>query len=998
MTRRRACGGLVLALGVLLAIGPLTHPCPGGDDGLGAELPRIKPRGPGAALGSFRLHPGFRLEPAATEPLVTDPVSACYDADGRLYVVEMRGYPYPEKRPTGRVQRIEDADGDGRFDRGTVFLEGLSWPTGVVPYDGGVFVAAAPDILYAKDTDGDGVADVTRVVFTGFGTQNVQALLNGLLWGPDGWIYGVSGGNGGEIRNPAKPGAGPVPVRGRDFRFRPDGSAFEAVSGGGQFGHSFDDWGHRFTCNNSNHIRQIVLPSWYLERNPATSPPAVVADIAAEGHAAPVYRASAAEPWRVVRTRQRAADPATAKRLPPTELFATGFFTSATGVTLYRGNAFPPEYYGNAFIGDVGGNLVHRKTLSRHGAEFLATRADAGTEFLTSTDNWFRPVNFANTPDGTLLILDMYRETIEHPFSIPEPIKAHLDLTSGRDLGRLYELVPAAGVRRRRPAMSKATTAELVAHLGDPASWWRETARRLLSERPDPAAAVPLLREAARSRPNALARFHALGLLREFAADDESLIVAALGDPEPGVRELAARLCETHFHDGSAVSAPFLRLADDPDAMVRLQVAFSLGAMQGPAALDALAVLAQRDAGDRWVRAAVLSSSSHRAAPLLGRLVREERVRANGEGRAWLDELAAVVGAENVAEDVQSVVALATEPGVGVEPTRAVLLGLGRGLRRSGGSFRAWLDGPAGEALGKAFRGAAETALGDGPVGGRVEAVRLLALGPEPLAMATLQGLLDARQPTAVQLAAVQALSGQTDARVGPRITGAWKALSPAVRREALEALFARPERLGALLDAVGSKAVAASDLDPARRKALTSHPDPAVRDRALKLLGAAGPSDRARVLDAFRPALALSGDRVKGRAVFRKVCVTCHKAEGEGAEVGPDLATVAGRTPDDLLVHVLDPNREVAPNAVNYTVETAEGRVVSGMIVEESAGSVTLRRAEGVTETVPRARIGSITSTGLSLMPEGLEQGLTPRDLADLIAFVRGIAPAARP
>src|SRR4051812_41903869 len=149
----------------------------------------------------------------------------------------------------------------------------------------------------------------------------------------------------------------PVSVRGRDFRFRPDGSAFEAVSGGGQFGHSFDDWGHRFTCNNSNHIRQIVLPSWSLERNPALVAGAVTDDIAAEGPAAPVFRISPPEPGRVVRTRQRAADPVMAKRLPPTELVAVGFFTSATGVTVYRGDAFAPEYRGNAFIGDVGGNL-----------------------------------------------------------------------------------------------------------------------------------------------------------------------------------------------------------------------------------------------------------------------------------------------------------------------------------------------------------------------------------------------------------------------------------------------------------------------------------------------------------------------------------------------------------------------------------------------------------------------------------------------------------------
>src|SRR5262249_33110218 len=158
-----------------------------------------------------------------------------------------------------------------------------------------------------------------------------------------------------------------------------------------------------FTCNNSNHARQIVLPSQYLERNPALIAPSVILDIAAEGPAAPVFRISPPEPWRVVRTRQRAADPVLSRRLPPAELVPTGFFTSATGITIYRGSSYPTSYRGNLFVGDVGGNLIHRKVLTVNGATYLARRADRDVEFLASTDNWFRPVNFANTPDGTLL-------------------------------------------------------------------------------------------------------------------------------------------------------------------------------------------------------------------------------------------------------------------------------------------------------------------------------------------------------------------------------------------------------------------------------------------------------------------------------------------------------------------------------------------------------------------------------------------------------------------
>jgi putative membrane-bound dehydrogenase-like protein len=978
----------------LVVFGVDAPPARADDDDLAKELPRIKPLGPGEALKSFQIHKGFRLEPVAVEPLVTDPVSVCYDADGRLYVVEMRGYPYPENTPTGYVRRLEDGDGDGRFDRSTIFLDGLSWPTSVVPYDGGVFIAVAPEVLYAKDNDGDGKADVRKVMFSGFQTQNVQGLFNGLLWGPDGWIYGAGGTNGGEIKNLSRPGAKPVSVRGRDFRFKPDGSAFEAISGGGQFGHGFDDWGHRFTCLNSNNIRQIVLPSWYLERNPALVEPRVADDIAADGPAGPVFRISSAEPWRIVRTRQRVADPVMSKRLPPNELVPVGFFTSATGVTIYRGDAFPPEYLGNAFIGDVGGNLVHRKTLTKKGAEFRADRADQKVEFIASTDNWFRPVNFANTPDGTLLILDMYRETIEHPFSIPEPIKKHLDLTSGKDLGRLYNLVPEGGYRRRRPALSRAGTAELVDALADPSAWWRETAQRLLTER-NARDAVPALKEMARSRPTPLGRVHALWMLQVLGglADDD--LIPALKDPDANVREQAAKLCDGHLGAGSALTGPLLALASDPDPMVRFQAAFSIGGIPGkdPRAIDALARIAVSDAGDRWTRAAVLSSVPGRPGALIDRLDETSPgFFAQPEGRPWLEDLAALVGTENDPASVKALLARFSGTETSPSVTRSAVLGLGRGLQRSGGSLREALRGPAGAELAPVFARAAEVARGDGPDAGRVDAIRLLSLGPVDQALATVLDRLDAREPTAVQLAAIQTLADLPDRRVGPLVVGQWKSLSPAVRGEAVEALFARPERLESLLDALESKTLTPSDLDPARRKQLLAHRNASVRTRAESLLGRPEQSDRGAVIAAFRPALAMTGEREKGKEVFRKVCATCHRAEDRGVDVGPNLATVTGRTPEDLLVHVLDPNREVAPNYINYNVATTDGRVLTGLIAEESANAVTLKRAEGASDVVPRGRIEAISSTGLSLMPEGLEKGLAPSDLADLIAYVRGI------
>jgi putative heme-binding domain-containing protein len=791
-----------------------------------------------------------------------------------------------------------------------------------------------------------------------------------------------------------RPELKPVSVRGRDFRFKPNGSAFEAISGGGQFGHCFDDWGHRFTCNNSNHIRQIVLPSHYLERNPDLTPPSVILDIAAEGPASPVYRISPPEPWRVVRTRQRAADPAMVKRLPPTELFATGFFTSATGITIYRGSAYPPEYRGNVFVGDVGGNLVHRKTLEIDGATYLARRADLKGEFLASTDNWFRPVNFANTPGGTLLILDMYRETIEHPFSIPEPIKKHLDLTSGKDRGRLYELVYAGEKQRLRTKPGDASGPELVKLLSDPDAWWRETAQRLLFERQDRSVARALQAMVV-ERPSALGRLHALWALELLRSLDAPSIELGLADPEPRVREAAVRLAEARLGREPRLLESTLALAGDPDSMVRFQLAFSLGEVKtDPRAMAALAAIARKDATNQWTRAAVLSSIAGRPLALLDELTRQDSFISTPSAQVWLDELAFLVGCGRKPEDARAFLDRLSGGGVASGAMMRSLLALGRGQARRGGSFTSLFSGSSLPVAKKLLDDAAKLAVAEGPSDGRLAAIGLLGLGDPKTARRVFPALLDARQSTTVQLSVLQALAGLLDRSVASEILARWKAMSPSVRREAVEVLFSRPEGIEALLGAIESHLLAPSEIDLARLQQLQKHSNPSLRSRAQKILDSGGvPSrDLAQIIAKYRGALNVTGNPELGRAVFAKVCATCHQAEGRGIDVGPNLATVTNRSGDDLLVHILDPNREVPPNFVNYNVATLEGRVFTGIITEESASAITLKRSEGATDVIPREKIETIASTGVSLMPEGLEKGLSMQDFADLIAFVRSI------
>ncbi len=426
------------------------------------ELPRVPPLSPDKALASFQIRPGFKLELAACEPEVVDPVAMAFDENSALYVVEMRDYSERRDEKLSRVRKLEDLDGDGRFEHSTLFLEGLPWATSVTCWDGGVFVAASPDILYAKDTNGDGVADKRFTVFTGFGEGrklNVQALVNSLQWGPDNRIHGATAGNGGKVRRvvDGKPVGEAVNVDGADFSFDPKAMDFRAETGTAQFGMTFDEWGEKYVCSNSAHIQWVAYPRSVAEAPGIFPLPPALVNIPVDGPAAEVFRLSPEEPWRVVRTRWRASG------LVPGLIEgggrSSGYFTSASGIHISGGLVCR----GDAFIGDVGSNLVHRKVITWTNDGPVAQRAEGEEhmEFLASTDNWFRPVAFATGPDAGLYIADMYREFIEHPNSLPPAIKKHLDLNSGNDRGRIWRVVQNGHVQKSWPKLAGRSEPEL---------------------------------------------------------------------------------------------------------------------------------------------------------------------------------------------------------------------------------------------------------------------------------------------------------------------------------------------------------------------------------------------------------------------------------------------------------------------------------------------------------------------------------------------------------
>jgi len=782
-----------------------------------AELPRIAPTEPAAALSTFDIAAGFQLQLVASEPLLATPVAIEWDADGAMYVCEMRGYSEDRDDGISRIAKLTDTDGDGIYDTRTEFATGLFWPTGLFPYDGGLFVGDAPDLLYLKDTDGDGKADRKQRVLTGFGTSNVQGLMNSFRWGLDNRIHIACSSVGGQIRHvygPADQAA--FSIRGRDLALNPRTYQFEPTSGAAQHGMGFDDWGRKFVSSNSDHIQQVMYEDRYVARNPfAIVPPARVS-IAADGPQAEVFRASPVEPWRVVRTRLRVSG----KAKGPIEGGgrAAGYFTGATGVTIYRGDAWPAAWKGLAIVGDVGSNLIHRKRLEPNGLEFIAKRIDQASEFVTSKDIWFRPAQFANAPDGSLHVIDVYREVIEHPLSLPAEIKRHLDLTAGRDRGRIYRIVPNDFQARPQVPLRGASTSKLVSLLAHDNAWHRETAARLLYERQDPSA-VPVLRELVVESPSPLGRMHAMYALDGLASLDATTLLAGLQDAHPQVRRHAVRLAEV-VGFSEAIRSRLAELVNDPSLEVRYQLAFTLGATSSANRTADLATLLLNDMDSRWMRTAVLTAVGPDAEALLK--------------------------------------LLETNP-----------------------SF----------------------------VGASAEAFR---------------------KPLRDQLAA--------------------------------------------------RKRNAASGAEP--RQSATAM-------NTLQTRSAAEQKHRQAVVAEYRDALTLDGDPQRGKLLFKQQCSACHRVEGVGHELGPNLATIQARGAETVLTAVLDPSREVNPLYLNYVLTTLDGRALSGMIVDEGATSLTLRRGENETDTVLRIDIEQVTNTGRSIMPEGFEETLDQQAMADLLAYL---------
>lgn len=583
------------------------------------KIPPAPPLTPDLALRTFAVAPGFGIELVASEPLIEAPVAALFDPDGRLWVLEMRSFMpnlagVGEHEPKGRISILEDTNQDGRMDRSKVFLDRLVMPRAIALVRGGLLVAEPPNLWFCRDTNHDDRADERHLVASDYAIEadpklgsraNPEHAANGLLWAMDNWIYSANFTT--RFRNTAG-------------QWQRDSAPFR-----GQWGITQDNYGRLFYNSNSDHLRGDLVPAHYLARNPAYR---------AMGVNVPIAKDQTVWPGRV--------NPGVNRGYEPDTLRANGTlvrFTGACGPVIYRGDQFPPECVGDAFVCEPTANLVRRSILVEHDAAITATNAYLKQEFLTSFDERFRPVNLSNGPDGALYIVDMYRGMIQHRIYLTSYLRQQYqerNLDGPLNLGRIYRVYhqPKPPKRPHQPQLSRARSAELVELLSHPNGWWRDTAQRLLVERAD-LSAVPQLRQTALNGTNPLAQLHALWTLDGLAQSDAQVLLHTLAAPNPKVRAAAVRLCEPLLGTSNRAQlfARISELVSDPAPEVRLQVALTVGELKNKETTQLLARLLDENASHPLIRDAVLSGLHGRTLPFLEHLLSQPSWAENRPGR-----------------------------------------------------------------------------------------------------------------------------------------------------------------------------------------------------------------------------------------------------------------------------------------------------------------------------------------------------------------------------
>jgi putative membrane-bound dehydrogenase-like protein len=953
------------------------------------QVPHGQDRPPGPALSpeeaikKMTVPPGFHVELVASEPAIVNPVAMTFDERGRIWITESLEYPRRSAGPgRDRIKVLEDTKGDGKYDKITVFAEGLNIPSGIAVGHGGIWVANSPDILFYKEGPDGKAAGKPEVVVTGFGRDDTHELPNSLTWGPDGWLYGLNG-----VFNPSH-----VKHQGKEFHFtcalfriHPKTREFQLFAEGtsNPWGIAIDPEGSAFvSACVIDHLWHLSETGYYLRQGGPYPPHTwILGSIVKHRHQKAAY----------------------------------------CGLHYFDSDAYPPEYRDRLYMGNIHGGCINVDGLERDGSTYLAK---GYPDFLTANDAWFMPVSQKTGPDGCLYILDWYDRY--HCYQDAGRDPQGIDRTRGRLYRVRYKDSPPAGTFD----LGKETDDQLVRRLHSPNVYFRDIAQRLLCERGTPDIQARLEKLVLDDAAPRKARMHALWSLVGMGPLSDTFHEKLLSHKDTGFQAWAVRAAGNTGKIEARLRERIVRLAHDGSAPdVLLQVAIAARKIDGIDPLPLLVQIVRSCGNDKLIpgivwqnlhplleekaeifvrlagefdlsrnpnlakllpRAAERILARRKAEPLLVvnvlTMVLDARNGDMSAARQCLGLLAAKLQSGEIDKDQQ--VALRSR----VQPVLAPLLDRRResGLLYDAAILAASLGDPAGIGVAQEMLGSATVAE---PL--RVRAIEALILIRDPAVlqktMAVVTDPKSGSMPLRGQL--LGALGRLDQEKVGALVLAAYPKLESDLQVRAIELLTQRAVWGKLLLKAIAAKDLPASALNVNQVKRLLADKDPETARKVRDLWGTLREErnpEREKIVAQMRDLLhKTGGDPTRGRVVFNNVCAQCHKIYGEGQDVGPDITSNGRASFEQLLSNVFDPSLVIGAAYQATTVTTVKGRILTGLLVEDSPQRVVLKMQGGKLETIVRRDIDEMEISKVSLMPEGFEKQLKPQEIADLFAFL---------
>ncbi len=989
------------------------------------------PVSPEESLSWFRIDPRQNIELVANEPQVIDPVAMQFDDAGNIWIVEMGDYPngpMENSKPLGRIRVLEDKDSDGRYETARTFADKLLFANGLQLFRDGVILTAGDELRFLRDTDGDGRADKTETWIKGFADQNPQLRANDPTIALDLGLYVANGLRSAtiQITNGQDALASEMDLRGRDLRMDLNSHRFQTVTGPSQFGMTWDRLGNRYFCSNRNPCDSVLIEQSDVALSPLSGLTPMTMPVVPAGEASRVHPLTQA--W-------------------TTSNLHAGQFSAACGVLMSASNHLPLASLGNSLTCEPTGNLIHRRAMRRVDGITSVDDFAPDHEWLASLDPWFRPVNLSEGPDGAIYIVDMHRAVIEHPQFMPVELKERPDGRYGDDRGRIYRVSSAklsdshsVFASLRSSPIGKRSNAELIELLNHPNEWMRSTAARFLADvGRDAQAEATAARQAQSVDPARRAidaktiesvvqlankadrietRLRAAYALRHWGMIEVLHLKTWLSDSDPYMRIHAWKILLSlpTFHPNA--QAVFRKefessfVSSDREEAIQslwcLSTTVPSSGESGGSTLenDLLAACVQQafqnsDNALLWmaVTAAcrnqigsfvhdysskMLNTASHdglNSSPLknwsttastaMERLV---PTVAATESADWIatKELVSKGFLASIANDESNQAQLSY--------TLSVLRGWARSKDVSSlkKNDAVW-DG----IVRLAGNSSIDRSL-------RLSAIGLLGFSSSISSAKLLHEIADEPLEPEVFGTVIQAWAKHADPGFETWLIERFGSSSIRQRAELFNAFLSSPKRSEVLVESLEEKKILMRSLSASQLQSLKTIKVPALRSRIDALIANSVDANRAKVIETYTSCLEMPPDIDRGRQVFLTQCAACHKIDNIGVNVGPDISDPRNQTPSQILTSILDPNRAIDNNYFRFSALTVDGQVIDGILTEETATTVTLKNQNNRLTVLERADIESFKSTGISMMPEGLEAQIPAQAMADLIHYIK--------